>query len=114
MEKNLETYRTYKISKRDISKIKQIIQTVKSSYGKSKYFVEVDGEIYPLKKFFYAILKVYNKDIKTNNINTSFALNFIKKLGLRILTKQEAMLKFASAIELGGNSVEEEKEIYSD
>lgn len=114
MSKSFRTYEISKISKKDISEIKKTIQAFRNNYGKSKYFVEFDGEIYPLKNFFYAILKVYNKDIKINNINTSFVLNFIKNLGLKILTKQEAMLKFASAIELGGNSVEEEKEIYSD
>jgi len=76
------------------------------------YFVEFKGQLVPLKRFFYVLLKKCGYNYTLLDFTTQDALRVIRKLGVPLKCKKKSIWDLAGSLSIGGNALEDKRKIY--
>jgi len=95
-----------------------IVKAAPRAKGRGKtYFAFVNHRKVPVKNLLYEALREKGHDFTLLDFTTADSIRILKKLGIEIrheveIGLGESLLKFAGAIELGGNAVEDERRLH--
>jgi len=88
---------------------------VKIRKGK-KYFAVINSKKIPVKDVLYQVLRKKGYNFSLLDFTTADAIRILKKLGIEVIYEEEMkgewLLKYAGVLSLGGNALEDEKELY--
>ena len=85
--------------------------------GKTRYMVIVEGSRLPAKRLISEVLKKKGINLTLQDFSTKDAVHILRKLGFEIVDmeeeKRKSLLDLAGMIAIGGNAVEDKRNLYS-
>ncbi len=101
------------LSKKDVEKVAQ-----KRIDGRGRaYCALINGKRIPVKNLLYEVLREKGYDVTLLDFTTQDAVRILRKLGVEIVEEKKigtakSLLKFAGALSMGGDAVEDERRLY--
>jgi hypothetical protein len=81
------------------------------------YYALINEKMIPVKNLLYEVLKERGYDVTFLDFTTQDAVRILRKLGVEIVEERntgtaKSLLKFAGAVSMGGDAVEDERRLY--
>ncbi len=102
---------TLKIEKKEVE---EVAKRIYKSDGKTRYMVVINNRQIPAKRLFYELVKIKGIPLTLQDITTKDAVYAFRRMGFEVIDRGEkgTLLELAGSLAMGGNAVEDERELY--